>query len=52
MWELETSNRMRKAVESIIPGIKTHAIPFGMQIQQGPDAVVAYLTEQVPKLLE
>lgn len=52
MWELEKSNRMRQTAESLVPGIKTHAIPFGMQVEQGPDAVVAYLTEQLPKLLD
>jgi len=34
-----------------VPGIKTHAIPQGLQVEHGPDAVVEYLTENIPKLL-
>ena len=33
-------------------GIKTHAIPQGLQVEKGPDAIVEYLLENVPLLLD
>jgi hypothetical protein len=33
-------------------GIKTHAIPQGLQVERGPDGVVEYLLENVPGVLE
>lgn len=33
-------------------GIKTHAIPQGLQVDRGPDAIVEYLLENVPPMLD
>lgn len=52
MWTVEESTEMRELAKSLIPGIKTYAIPHGLQVQNGPDAIVEHLKEQFPKLLE
>ena len=51
MWTAEESAEMQAIARSIVPDIKTHAIPQGLQVSQGPDAVVAHLKEEIPKLL-
>ncbi|KAF2666586.1 hypothetical protein BT63DRAFT_427030 [Microthyrium microscopicum] len=51
MWSPEESAEIQRIAKEIIPDIKTHAIPQGLQVQRGPDAIVEYLDEQVPKLL-
>ncbi|KAL6860751.1 hypothetical protein ACO1O0_004785 [Amphichorda felina] len=51
MWTVEESNEMRETARSIIPKIKTYAIPHGLQVERGPDAIVEHLVEQVPLLL-
>lgn len=51
MWTPEESAKIQEIARSIVPDIKTHAIPQGLQAERGPDAVVEYLKEQVPKLL-
>lgn len=35
-----------------IPGIKTFSLPQGLQVEKGPDAVVEYIKENLPGLLE
>lgn len=43
---------MQAISRSIVPDIKTYAIPFGLQVELGPDAIVAHLKEQIPILLD
>jgi len=52
MWSPEESAKIQEIARSIVPDIKTHAIPQGLQVERGPDAIVEYLEEQIPKLLE
>ncbi|KAI3577743.1 hypothetical protein IWW34DRAFT_740095 [Fusarium oxysporum f. sp. albedinis] len=52
MWTEEESTEMRETAKSIIPGIKTYAIPQGLQVEGGPKAVVEHLKEQFPLLLD
>lgn len=52
MWTVEESTAMRELAKSLVPGIKTYAIPHGLQVDKGPDAIVEHLKEQFPKLLE
>ena len=52
MWTPEESKEMQAIARSIVPDIKTHAIPQGLQVKEGPDAIVKHLTEQIPLLLE
>jgi hypothetical protein len=52
MWTPEESAEIQRMAREIVPDIKTHSIPQGLQVQQGPDAVVEYLKEQIPTLLD
>lgn len=52
MWTPEQAKEIRQIALDTVPGIKTHAIPQGMQVKDGPDAVVAYLVREVPKMLD
>ncbi|KAF4995355.1 hypothetical protein F66182_16402 [Fusarium sp. NRRL 66182] len=52
MWTAEQSAAIFETARKIRPGIKTHAIPHGLQVERGPDAIVEYLVENVPKLLD
>lgn len=51
MWTPEQSAQAFATAKSVVPDIKTHAIPEGLQVKNGPDAVVEYLIVEVPKLL-
>ncbi|KPM41297.1 hypothetical protein AK830_g5224 [Neonectria ditissima] len=51
MWTPEEADTIFSTARSVVPNIKTHAIPTGLQVERGPDAVVDYLVEEVPKLL-
>ena len=51
MWTPEESAEIQGIAREIVPDIKTHAIPQGLQVEKGPDAIVEYLKEQIPKLL-
>lgn len=52
MWTLEESDYIRQIARETVPGIKTMAIPEGLQVQKGPDAVFEWLMEKVPELIE
>ncbi|KAM0322739.1 hypothetical protein ACHAQA_009330 [Verticillium albo-atrum] len=51
MWSPEEAAEIQKIARDINPSIKTHAIPQGLQVEKGPDAIVEHLLEEVPKLL-
>lgn len=51
MWSPEQAAQIQDIARSIVPDIKTHAIPQGLQVERGPDAIVEYLNEQIPKVL-
>ncbi|OKL57197.1 hypothetical protein UA08_07660 [Talaromyces atroroseus] len=52
MWTAEEAKGIIETAKRLRPGIKTHAIPHGLQVERGPDAIVEYLVENVPKLLD
>lgn len=52
MWTPDQSQQIQAIAHEIVPGIKTMALPQGLQVQRGPDAVVDYLIEKVPGLIE
>lgn len=52
MWTPEQSQSIHAEAKSIIPGLKTFALPQGLQVEKGPDAVVEYIKENLPGLLE
>ncbi|PLB45236.1 hypothetical protein P170DRAFT_513269 [Aspergillus steynii IBT 23096] len=51
MWSDEQAREIHSIAREIRPDIKLHAIPEGLQVERGPDAVVEYLCEKVPILL-
>lgn len=52
MWTPEESARIQRIARSIVPDIKTHAVPEGLQVEKGPDAIVEYLKAHLPEILE
>jgi hypothetical protein len=52
MWTAEESLKARQTAAEIVPGIKTFAIPQGLQVNKGPDAVVEFLVANLPALIE
>ncbi|PVH92153.1 hypothetical protein DM02DRAFT_722176 [Periconia macrospinosa] len=51
MWTSEDAAEIEHAARFIRSDIKFYAIPFGLQVEKGPDAVVKHLLEQIPRLL-
>ncbi len=52
MWTAGQAEEIQAIARSLRPGIKTYAIPHGLQVERGPDAIVEHLMENVPPLLE
>jgi len=52
MWTPDEAQKIQRIAEQERPGIKTHAIPQGLQVARGPDAIVEYLLANVPYLLD
>lgn len=52
MWSPDEAAKIRSIARRERPGIGTHAIPQGLQVEKGPDAIVEYLVEVVPDLLD
>lgn len=52
MWTSEQSSRALSDAKEVNPQVKTMALPQGLQVNKGPDAVIEYIKEQLPKLLE
>lgn len=52
MWTPEESEEIQKIARDTVPGIKTMAIPHGLQVEKGPDAVVEFLKERWGPLVE
>ncbi|KAK5994363.1 putative transcriptional regulatory C3C7.04-like protein [Cladobotryum mycophilum] len=51
MWTPEEVAQIQALARSVNPDIKVHAIPTGLQVKEGPDAIVDYLVSNVPLLL-
>lgn len=52
MWTADEAQQIHSIAKSVVPDIKYHAIPTGLQVERGPDAIVEYLVENVPSLLD
>lgn len=52
MWTPAESEEIQSIARREVPGIKTMAIPQGLQVEKGPDAIVSFLLERVPDLIE
>ena len=52
MWTPQESQKIQEIATQTVPGIKTLAIPQGLQAERGDDAVVEYIKEKLPTILE
>jgi len=52
MWTKEESDEIQRIAKQTVPGIKTMAIPQGLQAEKGPDGVIEYLKGKWPGLVE
>ncbi|WWC61518.1 uncharacterized protein I303_104102 [Kwoniella dejecticola CBS 10117] len=52
MWTPEQQQEIQKIARDTIPGIKTHGIPTGLQVQVGPEGIVQYLMERIDEIME
>jgi hypothetical protein len=51
MWTPEESQEIQTIAREANPRIRTMALPQGLQVQNGPDAVVEYLVKKLPGLI-
>jgi hypothetical protein len=51
MWTEEESNEIQRIARETVSGIKTMAIPQGLQAEKGPDGVVEFLKEKWTSLI-
>ena len=51
MWTPEQAAEIQSIAKETKPDIKTMALPQGLQVQRGPDAVVEYIIEAWPGLV-
>ena len=52
MWTNAEVQKIRTVAEENRRGIAIYALPRGLQVEQGPDAVVDHLVQHVPSLLD
>lgn len=52
MWTPEEAQRIIGIAKEIVPDLKTFSLPQGLQVSKGPDAVVEYIKENLPSLLD
>lgn len=53
MWTPEEAKSIHAEAKEIMgPQLKTFALPQGLQVSKGPDAVVEFIEENLPALLE
>lgn len=50
-WTPEEQEQIQQIARDTIPGIKTHGIPTGLQVKEGPEGVVRYLTAQIDAIM-
>ncbi|KAL2137434.1 hypothetical protein VTI74DRAFT_55 [Chaetomium olivicolor] len=51
MWTPEEAKQIIAISKEIVPDLKTFSLPQGLQMENGPDAVVEYIKENLPSLL-
>ena len=52
MWTPEEAQNIVAIAKEVVPNVKTFSLPQGLQVQKGPDAVVDYIKEHLPSLIE
>nr|XP_031858610.1 uncharacterized protein CI109_005990 [Kwoniella shandongensis]KAA5525682.1 hypothetical protein CI109_005990 [Kwoniella shandongensis] len=51
MWTPEQQEEIQQIARNTIPGIKTHAIPSGLQQKSGVEGVIQYLGETIDEIM-
>ncbi|KAH8088612.1 hypothetical protein HD553DRAFT_348439 [Filobasidium floriforme] len=51
MWTPEQQAEIQQIARDTIPGIRTAAIPTGLQVDQGPEAVVTFLKGKIDEIM-
>ncbi|KAL9109745.1 MAG: hypothetical protein Q9227_005614 [Pyrenula ochraceoflavens] len=49
MWTNDQAKEIEAIARKEIPNIKFHAIPHGLQVEKGPEAIVEHLMEVLPR---
>jgi hypothetical protein len=52
MWTPEQAQEIFAIAKEINPNVISYAIPYGLQVERGPDAIVEHLTERIPEILK
>lgn len=52
MWSSEQATEIQAIGKKVKPDVVTYAIPHGLQVERGPDAIVEHLLSEIPQLLE
>ncbi|KAJ6488841.1 hypothetical protein C8R45DRAFT_992989 [Mycena sanguinolenta] len=52
MWTPEEAKEIIDIATAVLPNLKTFSVPQGLQANEGPDAVVAHIKENLPRLLD
>ncbi|KAF2210211.1 hypothetical protein CERZMDRAFT_45740 [Cercospora zeae-maydis SCOH1-5] len=52
MWSAEEAEEIQSIARGIKSDIVTYAIPHGLQVERGPEAIVEHLTQKLPSILE
>jgi hypothetical protein len=52
MWTPEESYLVRKTAVETKPEIKTYALPQGLQVAHGPDAVFELIVKNLPGIID
>ncbi|TXT07432.1 hypothetical protein VHUM_03152 [Vanrija humicola] len=50
-WTPEQQEEIQKIARDTIPGIKTHAVPTGLQVKIGPDGIYEYIIERIDSIV-
>lgn len=51
MWTTEEVCDIESIARNEMPSIKFHAIPHGLQVERGPEAIVQHLRDVLPQIL-
>ncbi|KAL1841828.1 hypothetical protein VTJ49DRAFT_6505 [Mycothermus thermophilus] len=52
MWTPDEARQIIAIAKEIVPGLRTFSLPQGLQVEKGPDAVVEYIKEHLPSILD
>ena len=51
MWTADESQRIQHIARGIVPDVRAFALPHGMQVEKGPDAVVEHVKQNLDDII-